>query len=60
MPELQMIKELFGYIDVRKDDQIDFQEFTQTFRNCNPPSLLMGTKPVEEQKMMSKIQKNNE
>lgn len=55
-----MIKELFGYIDVRKDDQIDFQEFTQTFRNCNPPSLLMGTKPVEEQKMMSKIQKNNE
>jgi Ca2+-binding EF-hand superfamily protein len=45
--EFQLIKELFEYIDVRKDDQIDFQEFTQIFRNCTPPSLLMGTKPAE-------------
>ena len=46
-PELQVLKDLFAYIDVRKDGQIDFQEFTQIFRNCKPPSLLMGTKPVD-------------
>lgn len=57
-PEFQLLKELFGYIDVRKDNQLDFQEFTQIFRNCSPPSLLMGTKPADEQQMMAKIMKN--
>jgi hypothetical protein len=59
-PEFQLLKELFAYIDVRKDNQLDFQEFTQIFRNCTPPSLLMGTKPADEQQMMTKIMKNKE
>lgn len=46
LPQLAVIKELFEHIDIRRDSQIDFQEFEQTFRNCTPPSLLMGTVPA--------------
>lgn len=46
LPELAILKEIFEHIDIRKDNQLDFQEFTQTFRNCTPPSLLMGTVPA--------------
>ena len=46
LPEFSVIREIFDHIDIRRDNQIDFQEFTQTFRGCNPPSLLMGTVPA--------------
>jgi hypothetical protein len=47
LPELSILKELFEHIDVRRDGLLDFQEFTQNFRNCNPPSLLMGNIPTK-------------
>jgi Ca2+-binding EF-hand superfamily protein len=47
LPEFSIIKELFEHIDVRHDGLLDFQEFTQNFRNCKPPSLLMGTIPIK-------------
>ena len=46
LPELAVLKEIFSHIDIRRDSQLDFQEFTQTFRNCSPPSLVMGTVPA--------------
>jgi Ca2+-binding EF-hand superfamily protein len=55
LPEFQQIKEMFSYIDVRKDDHIDFQEFTQIFRNCKPPSLLMGTTPANQHQLIAKM-----
>lgn len=48
LPELAIIKENYELIDVRRDGILDFQEWTQTFRNCRPPSLLMGTVPAEK------------
>ena len=47
LPELSLLKETFEQIDVRRDGILDFQEWTQTFRNCKPPSLLMGTVPAQ-------------
>jgi hypothetical protein len=47
LPEFSNIRELFDHIDIRRDKYLDFQEFTQTFRNCDPPSLLMGTVPAQ-------------
>ena len=46
LPELAIIKEFFEHIDVRKDGQLDFQEFAQIFRIYRPPSLIMGTVPA--------------
>ena len=46
LPEFSVLKEFFNHIDIRSDGILDFQEFTQTFRNYNPPSLLMGTTPI--------------
>ncbi len=54
LPEFQQIEDLFRFIDIRRDNQIDFQEFTQVFRNCNPPNLLMGTTPAPTNQMISK------
>lgn len=62
LPELSLIKEIFEHIDVRRDGQLDFQEYTQIFRNCNPPSLLMGTVPAtrEHQKAQSRVDKEKD
>lgn len=54
LPEYQQIEDLFKFIDIRRDNQIDFQEFTQIFRNCNPPNLLMGTTPAPSDQVISK------
>jgi len=54
LPEYQQIEDLFKFIDIRRDSQIDFQEFTQVFRNCNPPNLLMGTTPAPSDQVVSK------
>jgi hypothetical protein len=54
-PEYQQVTDLFDYVDLRKDQQIDFQEFTQVFRNCRPPNLLMGTTPSSTAKSPSKV-----
>jgi len=59
LPEYSQLKELFDHIDIRQDSQLDFQEFTQTFRNCKPPSLLMGTTPiVPDKSKMNSTQKS--
>ena len=55
LPEYQQIEDLFRFIDIRRDNQIDFQEFTQVFRTCTPPSLLMGTTPAPTDQMTSKL-----
>ena len=52
LPEFAQLQDLFNYIDLRKDGQIDFQEWTQVFRNCAPPSLLMGTTPAPSDKLL--------
>lgn len=44
LPEYAIIKELFEFIDVRKDQRLDYQEWVQTFRNHNPPSQIQGTR----------------
>lgn len=54
LPEYQQLEDIFTYIDIRKDNQLDFQEFTQVFRNCNPPNLLMGTTPAPADQIISK------
>lgn len=46
LPEFQVLQDIFEFIDIRKDGHLDFQEFTQVFRNCNPPNFLMGTTPA--------------
>lgn len=51
---------MFNFIDIRKDNQLDFQEFTQVFRNCNPPNLLMGTTPAPSDQLLSSKTKNHE
>lgn len=51
---------MFNFIDIRKDNQLDFQEFTQVFRNCNPPNLLMGTTPAPSDQLLSSKVKNHE
>ena len=53
-PHYQHLEDLFKYIDIRKDGQIDFQEWTQMFRTCEPPSLLMGTTPAPSDMLVSK------
>ena len=60
MPEYQQIEDLFNYIDIRRDHQIDFQEYTQVFRNCTPPSLLMGTTPAPSDQIISKPKNDKE
>jgi Ca2+-binding EF-hand superfamily protein len=54
LPEYQQLEDLFKFIDIRKDGQLDFQEFTQAFRSCNPPNLLMGTTPAPSDQIISK------
>lgn len=54
LPEYQQLEDIFQFIDIRKDGQLDFQEFTQVFRGCNPPNLLMGTTPAPADKIISK------
>jgi Ca2+-binding EF-hand superfamily protein len=54
LPEYQQLEDIFTFIDIRKDGQIDFQEFTQVFRGCNPPNLLMGTTPAPADQIISK------
>jgi Ca2+-binding EF-hand superfamily protein len=54
LPEYQQLEDIFNFIDIRKDSQIDFQEFTQIFRSCNPPNLLMGTTPAPADQIISK------
>lgn len=54
LPEYQQLEDLFTLIDIRKDRQLDFQEFTQVFRGCNPPNLLMGTTPAPSNQIISK------
>lgn len=44
LPEYAIIKELFEFIDVRKDKRLDYQEWVQTFRNYHPPSQIQGTR----------------
>ena len=52
LPEFAQLDDLFQYIDLRKDGQLDFQEWTQVFRNCAPPSLLMGTTPAPSDRLV--------
>lgn len=54
LPEYQQLEDLFNYIDIRRDSNIDFQEWTQMFRTCNPPNLLMGTTPAPSDQVISK------
>lgn len=54
MPEYQQLEDLFQFIDLRRDNHLDFQEFTQVFRGCNPPNLLMGTTPAPADKIISR------
>jgi len=54
LPEYQQLEDIFKFIDIRKDGQLDFQEFTQVFRTCNPPNLLMGTTPAPADQIISK------
>lgn len=50
LPEYAIIKELFEFIDVRKDQRLDYQEWVQTFRNHNPPSQIQGTRQPTTEK----------
>jgi hypothetical protein len=50
LPQFQQLEDIFRFIDIRRDSNIDFQEWTQRFRTCNPPNLLMGTTPALEDK----------
>ena len=60
LPEYQQLEDIFTLIDIRKDHQLDFQEFTQVFRNCNPPNLLMGTTPAPSNQLLSKTSASKE
>ena len=60
LPEFQQLEDIFRFIDIRKDSQLDFQEFTQVFRNCNPPNLLMGTTPAPSDQVISKPNQDKE
>ena len=53
-PSFQRLEDIFKFIDVRGDKNIDFQEWTQMFRTCTPPSLLMGTTPAPSNEVTSK------
>ena len=60
LPEYQQLEDIFKFIDIRKDGQLDFQEFTQIFRTCNPPSLLMGTTPAQSDQLSFKLKADKE
>ena len=60
LPQYQQLEDLFNFIDIRKDNQLDFQEFTQVFRSCNPPNLLMGTTPAPSNQLISSKIKDKE
>ena len=60
VPHYQHLEDLFKFIDIRKDGHIDFQEWTQMFRTCEPPSLLMGTTPAPADMIISKQSRDKE
>ena len=60
MPHFQQLEDLFKFIDVRRDGNIDFQEWTQMFRTCSPPNLLMGTTPASTEQIVSRPKADKE
>lgn len=46
LPSFVLLKDLFQTIDIRKDGIIDLNEWTQTFKQFQPPNASMQGRPL--------------